>query len=165
MISCPSNRCSAVTRSYYALTSFVLWLAVISCDRAAGGMRYVHLACTRYLTCLHTGDRSAAAIDAGGVLPGYDGVMVRDGYIGYEHLTGALHAWCGAHLLRDLKDLYDFEPARQDWARAMATLLIEARDAAAAARIAGQTALDAAVLVGLLTRYRDLAASGLAANL
>jgi transposase len=133
--------------------------------RAAGRMRYVHLACTRYLTCLHTGDRSAAAIDAGGVLPGYDGVIVRDGYIGYEHLTGALHAWCGAHLLRDLKDLYDFEPARQDWARAMATLLIEARDAAAAARIAGQTALDTAVLTGLLTRYRDLAASGLAANL
>ena len=34
--------------------------------RAADGTRYVHLACTRYLTCLHTGDRSAGAIDAGG---------------------------------------------------------------------------------------------------
>ena len=33
--------------------------------RAAGGTRYVHLACTRYLTCMHTGDRSADAIDAG----------------------------------------------------------------------------------------------------
>ncbi len=32
--------------------------------RAAGGTRYVHLACTRYLTCMHTGDRSADAIDA-----------------------------------------------------------------------------------------------------
>src|ERR1019366_652617 len=41
--------------------------------RAAGGTRYVHLACTRYLTCMHTGDRSAKAIDAGGVLPGYAG--------------------------------------------------------------------------------------------
>ena len=37
--------------------------------RAAGGTRYVHLACTRYQTCLHTGDRSSEAIDAGGVLP------------------------------------------------------------------------------------------------
>jgi transposase len=133
--------------------------------RAAGGMRYVHLACTRYLTCLHTGDRSAAAIDAGGVLPGYDGVIVRDGYIGYEHLTSALHAWCGAHLLRDLKDLYDFEPARQTWASQMAGLLIEARDAAAAARMADETALDAAALDDLLNRYRDLAASGLTSNL
>ena len=25
--------------------------------RAAGGTRYVHLACTHYLTCMHTGDR------------------------------------------------------------------------------------------------------------
>ena len=47
----------------------------------------------------------------------------------------------------------------------MAALLIEARDAAAAARAAGQSALDAAVLDDLVTRYRALAASGLAANL
>jgi transposase len=133
--------------------------------RAAGGTRYVHLACTRYLTHMHTGDRSAEAIDAGGVLPGYTGVIVRDGYAGYGHLTDALHAWCGVHLLRDLKGLYDFEPAQQHWAAQMAALLIEARDAAAAARLAGQPALDTAVLQDLLTRYRALAAAGLAANL
>jgi transposase len=133
--------------------------------RAAGGTRYVHLACTRYLTCLHTGDRSAEAIDAGGVLPGYQGIIVRDGYAGYGHLTSALHAWCGVHLLRDLKGLYDFEPAQQQWGAQMAALLIEARDAAAAARLAGQSALDAAVLDDLVTRYRALTAAGLAANL
>jgi transposase len=133
--------------------------------RAAGGTRYVHLACTRYLTCMHTGDRSAEAIDAGGVLPGYEGVIVRDGYAAYGHLTSALHAWCGVHLLRDLKGLYDFEPAQQQWASQMAALLIEARDAAAAARLAGQSVLDAAVLDDLVTRYRALAAAGLAASL
>jgi len=133
--------------------------------RAAGGTRYVHLACTRYLTCMHTGDRSAEAIDAGGVLPGYQGVIVRDGYAGYRHLTSALHAWCGVHLLRDLKGLYDFEPAPQHWASEMAALLIEARDAASAARQAGQSVLDAAVLDDLVTRYRALATAGLAANL
>jgi transposase len=133
--------------------------------RAAGGTRYVHLACTRYLTCMHTGDRSADAIDAGGVLPGYQGVIVRDGYAGYSHLTSALHAWCGVHLLRDLKCLYEFEPGKQEWASQMACLLIEARDAASAARITGQSALDAAVLDDLVTRYRELAAAGLAANI
>jgi transposase len=133
--------------------------------RAAAGTRYVHLACTAYLTHMHTGDRSAEAIDAGGVLPGYQGVIVRDGYAGYGHLTSALHAWCGVHLLRDLKGLYGFEPAKQEWASGMAGLLIEARDAAAAARLAGQSALDAAVLEDLVTRYRALAAAGLAANL
>jgi transposase len=133
--------------------------------RAAGGTRYVHLACTRYLTCMHTGDRSADAIDAGQVLPGYQGVIVRDGYAGYGHLTDALHAWCGVHLLRDLKGLYEFEPGKQDWASRMAGLLIEARDAASAARRAGLSALDPAVLEDLVARYRELAAAGLAANI
>ena len=133
--------------------------------RAAGGMRYVHLACTAYLTLMHTGDRSADAIDAGHVLPGYAGIIVRDGYSGYSHLTGALHAWCGAHLLRDLKDLYDFEPGKQDWASQMAALLIEARGAARDARAAGNAALDPEILGSLVTRYRALAADGLAANI
>jgi transposase len=133
--------------------------------RAAGGLRYVHLACTTWLTHMHTGDRSAAAVDAGGVLPGYQGILVRDGYHqGYGHLTSALHAWCGARLLRDLKDLYDFEPARQDWARQMAALLTEARDAARAARAEGKKALDADVTDSLAGRYRSIAESGLAVN-
>ena len=133
--------------------------------RTAGGLRYLHLACTAYLTLMHTGDRSTDAIDAGGVLPGYAGIIVRDGYSGYAHLTDALHAWCGAHLLRDLKDLYDFEEGTQDWARDMAALLVEARDAARDARRAGETALDPQVLADLTGRYRELAAAGLAANL
>src|SRR6266581_4173503 len=64
--------------------------------RAAGHLHYVHVACTGFLTAMHTGDRTKEAIDAGGVLPGYAGTIVRDGYKGYEHLTDALHAWCGA---------------------------------------------------------------------
>jgi transposase len=133
--------------------------------RTAGGLRYLHLACTAYLTLMHTGDRSADAIDAGGVLPGYTGIIVRDGYSGYSHLTGALHAWCGAHLLRDLKDLYDFEAGKQNWAQDMAALLIEARDAARDARRNRETALDPQILGRLTGRYRELASAGLAANL
>ncbi len=133
--------------------------------RAAGGLRYVHLACTRWLTHMHTGDRSADAVDAGGVLPGYQGILVRDGYHGgYGHLTGALHAWCGARLLRDLKDLYQFEPGKQDWAQQMASLLIEARDIARAARAEGEKTLDTDVLGDLVEHYRAIAERGLAAN-
>ena len=47
----------------------------------------------------------------------------------------------------------------------MAAPLIEARDAAAAARLAGQPALEPAVLEDLLTRYRALTGAGLTANL
>jgi transposase len=102
---------------------------------------------------------------SGGVLPGYAGILVRDGYHGgYGHLTYALHAWCGAHLLRDLRDLYQFEPGKQDWAEQMAALLIEARDAARDARAEGKKVLDLDVLAGLTGRYRAIAASGLAGN-
>ena len=133
--------------------------------RAAGGLRYVHLACTPYLALMHTGDRSAAAIDAGGVLPGYRGVLVRDGYHGYWHLAGAAHAWCAAHLLRDLKGVHDAEPRAQEWAAKMACLLLWARDTAAAARRAGQARLDPAFLDDLAGCYQAAAAEGITANL
>ena len=97
--------------------------------RAAGKLHYVHVACTEFLTAMHTGDRTSEAIDAGGILPGYAGTIVRDGYKGYEHLTDALHAWCGAHGLRDLAGLYRFDPDGQVWARSMADLLIDANAA------------------------------------
>lgn len=58
--------------------------------RAAGGLRYVHVACTGFLTAMHTGGRSAEDIDAGGILAGYQATIVRDGYAGYEHLSDAL---------------------------------------------------------------------------
>jgi transposase len=132
--------------------------------RAAKSLAYVHVACTRYLTHLHVAGRSAEDIDAGGVLPGYTGVLMRDGYAGYSHLTGALHAWCGAHLLRDLKDIYDFEPARQAWASDMASLLVEANERACQARQAGRDRLDEDLLAGLLDRYRALASAGLDGN-
>ena len=126
----------------------------------------MHLACTRYLTCMHTGDRSAEAIDAGAVLPGYTGVIVRDGYAGYGHLTDALHAWCGVHLLRDLKSRTTSSPPSRIWASAMAGLLIKARDAASAARLAGQSyPWTPPPSDDLVTRYRALAAAGLAAGL
>jgi transposase len=52
-------------------------------------------------------------------------VLVRDGYAGYQHLQ-AVHAWCGAHLLRDLRSISDADPDGQVWATAMAdTLLVQ----------------------------------------
>ena len=123
--------------------------------RAAGKLRYVHVACTEFLTAMHTGDRSSEAIDSGGILAGYKGTIVRDGYKGYEHLTDALHAWCGAHGLRDLAGLYRFDPDGQVWARSMADLLIDANAQATAARSAGQASLSDAGLAGIRSWYRS----------
>ena len=132
--------------------------------RAAGKLRYVHVACTEFLTAMHTGDRSKDAIDAGGVLPGYTGVLVRDGYAGYEHLTGALHAWCGAHGLRDLKAVHQAGPDEQAWAADMARVLLDANAAAGAARAAGKARLPGGDLAAIRTRYRDAVSAGIDAN-
>jgi len=132
--------------------------------RAAGKLHYVHVACTEFLTAMHTGDRTKQAIDAGGVLPGYAGTIVRDGYKGYEHLTDALHAWCGAHGLRDLAGLYRFDPDGQLWARSMADLLIDANAQATAARAAGQASLTGEQLARIRSWYRGAVAKGLADN-
>jgi transposase len=128
--------------------------------RAAGTLSYVHVACTEYLTLLHVGGRSSDDIDAGGVLPVFTGVLVRDGYAGYEHLTGALHAWCGAHLLRDLRSISDADPDGQLWALAMANTLLDAHHAAQAARDRGADALDTVTLAELRNYYHGALARG-----
>jgi transposase len=128
--------------------------------RAAGGLSYVHVACTEYLTLLHVGDRSAADIDAGGVLPEFTGVLVRDGYLGYQHLTGAVHAWCAAHLLRDLRSISDADPDGQLWALAMAGTLLDAHQAARTAREHGAEALDTSALTAIRSRYHGALARG-----
>jgi transposase len=132
--------------------------------RAAGKLRYVHVACTRFLTALHTGDRTAEAIDAGRVLPGYAGVIVRDGYAGYDHLTDALHAWCGAHGLRDLKAIYQADPGGQAWAADLARVLLGANAAAGAARAAGRPQLSDEARQHIRARYRDAVAGGIEAG-
>jgi transposase len=110
--------------------------------RAAGHLEYVHVASREFLTAMHTGGRSKDDIDAGGVLPGYTGTIVRDGYAGYTHLVAAHHAWCGAHLLRDLRAFHTADPDSPLWAAAMATTLTDAHHSAQAARAARHDALD-----------------------
>jgi transposase len=55
-------------------------------------------------------------------------------YAGYTHLDNVAHAWCGAHLLRDLRGIHEADPEGQLWARAMADTLLEAHRLAGAAR-------------------------------
>ena len=119
----------------------------------SGSTGYLHVACTEHLTVMHTGARTKDAIDAGGILTEITGVLVRDGYAGYQHLTQVQHAWCGAHLLRDLRGIHQADPAGQLWAKAMGDLLADAHHQATAARAAGRTELDTDELAQLQRRY------------
>jgi transposase len=60
---------------------------------------------------------------------------MRDGYAVYVHLP-AIHAWCGAHPVRDLRAISDAGPAGQIWALAMAGTLLDVNQAAHQARTA-----------------------------
>ena len=131
--------------------------------RAAGSLSYVHVACTQYLTLMHVGGRSADDIDAGEVLPRFTGILIRDGYSGYAHLP-AVHAWCGAHLLRDLRSISDADPDAQLWALAMADTLLAAHHDANQARARGAEALDEAVLARIRNHYHGALARGRADN-
>lgn len=132
--------------------------------RVAGGLAYVHVACTEFLTAMHTGGRSKADIDAGQVLPGYTGTIVRDGYAGYIHLVDADHAWCAAHLLRDLRSFDRADPDGQLWAAAMADTLVAAHNTANAARAAGRDTLTDQELTTIRRRYRGATAAGISDN-
>lgn len=132
--------------------------------RADGRLEYVHVACTEFLTALHTGRRSAAAIDAGGVLPDFTGVIVWDGYVGFTHLLAPVHSWCGAHSLRDLRGVFQADRTGQLGADGMAHPILDAHQMAQAARAAERTALTAAELATIRNHYRDAATKSLTDN-
>jgi transposase len=129
-----------------------------------GAWKYVHVACTEMLTLLHAGSRSAVDIDAGGVLAGFTGVLVRDGYAGYDHLTTAVHAECGAHLLRALKGVHDADPVTQQWAESMTHTLLMAKDMMATAARAGRNGLAPGQVSFIRAAYAGAVSVGRAAN-
>ena len=87
-------------------------------------------------------------------------MLVRDGYGGYTHLDHVAHAWCGAHLLRDLRSVHDGDPAGQLWAKAMADTLLAAKDAAEQARAEGLDVLPMHQLARIRNRYLGALAHG-----
>lgn len=64
--------------------------------------RWLHVACTDFLTLLHLAPRSRKGADAGGVLPHYRGVLVHDSLSLYAGYGACTHQLCGAHLIREL---------------------------------------------------------------
>ncbi len=104
----------------------------------------------------------SAATDAVGILPGFTGVSLHDGWAGYHAYTTCRYALCNVHHMRELTFLE--EEFHQAWAKDLKELLQEMRTAADQAHTQGQQRLAATQRDILLTRYCDLLAAGLAAN-
>jgi transposase len=131
--------------------------------RAAGSLHWVHEAASETLTLygLHK-RRGREGIDALGVLPRFAGVAVHDGFAPYRAYTGCAHALCNGHHLRELAGVV--EQDGQGWAEELARLLLEAKAAVEAAKLAGESALAEHTLAGFRGRYRQLIDAGLAVN-
>jgi transposase len=131
--------------------------------RVAGRLHWVHSASTSLLSLFTVhAKRGKVAMDQAGVLPGFGGVAVHDGWAPYWRYQDATHALCGAHLLRELEAISD-EPG-QGWAAGMAELLIDAKLVADRARAAGLQRVNDRARARLHARYQRLLADGQAAN-
>jgi transposase len=131
--------------------------------RRAGRLAWAPVACPSRLT--HDAirpQRGSAATDAIGILPGYQGVSVHDGWKPYRTYTSCRQAWCTIHHLRALT--FVEEDYHQPWAQQLKELLLAMKAAVATARARGAPALPAAERRVFVARYEDLLVSGLAAN-
>ena len=130
--------------------------------RIAAARQWAHSAGTAALTLYRAhAKRGREAIDAMGVLPGYEGVSIHDAYTSYLSYPGR-HALCNAHLLRDLVAVE--EETQACWAAAMRELLLEIKEAAAQARNSGAARLEPAQIQAFRVRYDALLHEGRAAH-
>jgi transposase len=131
--------------------------------RAAGKLHSVHEAVTETVALyrLHS-KRGKEGIDALGVLPGYRGVAVHDGFTPYRRFSDCLHALCNSHHLRELIAVE--EQGGQPWASELARLLVELNSTVENAKQQGHAHLDDTVLERFQRRYRTLIDTGLALN-
>ena len=92
--------------------------------RVNGKTQWIHVASNSKYTLLKVHKkRGREGSEAGGVLPGYTGILVHDcwrPYFGFDKLR---HAVCCAHLLRELNAL--IETGKHQWASDMKKLLLE----------------------------------------
>jgi transposase len=123
--------------------------------RIAGKLGWLHTTSTLAYTFYRAGEPRAAVP---GDLKG--GVVVHDHFRPYNKMTGVEHAFCNAHLLRELKAVIELD--NEPWATAMRDTLTQANDAVGKARQAGACALDPATIKGFEERYWEAVRAGFA---
>jgi len=94
--------------------------------RVDGRLGRVHCAQTgRYSLITVHPKRGVAGMDAAGVLPGFNGIAVHDAWAPYDTYTGAGHALCSAHVLRELVAVTEAGTDGKYGSKAMAAQVID----------------------------------------
>jgi transposase len=95
----------------------------IRCEKK---LQWVHNSSTKTYTHYSIqSKRGKKGINQIGILPDYKGISVHDRYASYDEYT-CKHSFCNAHLLRELKFLY--EENGKTWAGKMIALLVKANN-------------------------------------
>ena len=129
--------------------------------RVGGKLHWLHVAASAEAVHYRThAKRGREAMDAAGILPGFQGCAVHDHWRPYFGYNGFSHALCNAHHLRELRAME--ESTGHWWPVALRRLLIEGKQAVAAAKEQGRQALEPAQVDDLLARYDQQLARGLA---
>ncbi|MGH9654048.1 MAG: IS66 family transposase, partial [Bryobacteraceae bacterium] len=126
--------------------------------RIAGRLGWVHSASNDKLTRYTSHQRRGSeAIDDAGVLPGFHGVAVHDGWAPYRNYTDCAHSLCNIHHLRELQAAIE---AGYLWPVAMSCLLMDTKALVESATLAGESSLNSRALRELAESYQAVIAMG-----
>ena len=123
--------------------------------RIAGKLQWLHTTSSLAFTFYRAGEKRGAIPED---LQG--GVVVHDHFLPYRRLDTVGHAFCNAHILRELQSLIAFD--KEPWAAAMRDMLLAANRAVNQAREAGATALAPDQCAAFVERYWAAIRLGLA---
>jgi transposase len=123
--------------------------------RIGGKLQWLHTTSSLCFTFYRAGEKRG---DIPRNLKG--GVVVHDHFKPYNGLVEVIHAFCNAHILRELEGLIEFE--KEPWAELMRAMLREANEAVRAARDAGKRALPTEQVEAFVDRYWAAVRIGLA---
>ncbi len=123
--------------------------------RIAGKLHWLHTTSSLAFTFYRAGEKR-------GDIPTdlRDGVVVHDHFLPYRGMDTVEHAFCNAHILRELQALIEFE--KEPWAELMRAVLLDANAAVNVAREAGASALPPEAIAVFVERYWAAVRLGLA---
>jgi transposase len=123
--------------------------------RIAGKLQWLHTTSSQAFTFYRASERRGAIPQD---LKG--GVVVHDHFLPYRRLDAVDHAFCNAHILRELQCLIEFD--KEPWAELMRDALLAANIAVHEARGAGAKALEPEVIAAFVDQYWAAVRLGLA---
>ena len=123
--------------------------------RVAGKLQWLHTTSSLAFTFYRAREKRGAIPED---LQG--GVVMHDHFAPYRAIATVEHAYCNAHILRELQGLIDFDG--EAWAALMRDTLLDANRAVQNAREAGAKALQPEQIEAFVERYWEAVRGGLA---